>query len=78
MMSPPNEWWVDSGATRHITNTKNNMVEFKENDDGVGKLFMGNSSSIHILREWTIKHPLPSGANLTFSDVLYAPDMRKN
>ncbi|ERN17879.1 hypothetical protein AMTR_s00047p00216220 [Amborella trichopoda] len=49
MVSSRNKWWLDSRATRHITNTKNNMVEFKEKGDGAEKLFVGNSSSINIL-----------------------------
>ncbi|ERN05481.1 hypothetical protein AMTR_s00007p00253260 [Amborella trichopoda] len=43
MVSPFDEWWVDSRGIRHITSTKSNMVEFKEKGDGVEKLFMGSS-----------------------------------
>ncbi|KAJ9556796.1 LOW QUALITY PROTEIN: hypothetical protein OSB04_011410 [Centaurea solstitialis] len=41
------EWWVDTGATRHVCYDKNSFHTFKEvNDDQ--KLFMGNAATAEV------------------------------
>ena len=42
--SNPNEWWVDTGATRHICSRKEMFHTFSPVETGE-KLFMGNSAT---------------------------------
>ena len=37
------EWWIDTGATRHVYSDKNMLTSFEPVDSGE-KLFMGNSA----------------------------------
>ena len=38
------EWWVDTGATRHVCSDKKMLSSYQTIDNGE-QLFMGNSSS---------------------------------
>ena len=37
------EWWIDTGATRHVCSTKKMFISFEPLDGE--KVFMGNSTS---------------------------------
>ena len=41
------EWWIDTGATRHVCSDKNMFTSF-ELVDSREKLFMGNSATSEI------------------------------
>ena len=45
--SNPREWWIDTGATRHVCSDKNMFTSF-ELVDSREKLFMGNSATSEI------------------------------
>ena len=45
--SNPTEWWIDTGATRHVCLDMNMFTSFKLVDSGE-KLFMGNSATSEI------------------------------
>jgi len=70
-------WWVDTGATRHIYSEKLLFSEYHklEQDE---QLFMGNSTVSKVegkgkaILKWT------SGKELTLNDVLHVLDIRKN
>ncbi|KAL6334035.1 hypothetical protein AAG906_000090 [Vitis piasezkii] len=59
------EWWVDTGATRHICSNKWMFSTYKPVEQNE-ELFMGNSSSSKV------------EGQLTLNDVLHVPDIRKN
>lgn len=40
--SNPKEWWIDTGATRHVCSDKELFMVFEEIENGK-KLFTGNS-----------------------------------
>ena len=42
-----NDWWIDTGATRHVWHDKSSFINLKELDDGQ-KLFMGNAATTDI------------------------------
>ena len=70
-------WWVDTGATRHICSEKLLFSEYQilEQDE---QLFMGNSAISKVegkgkvIRKWT------SEKELTLNDVLHVSNIRKN
>ncbi|ERN04687.1 hypothetical protein AMTR_s00076p00154680 [Amborella trichopoda] len=78
LVTPSDGYWIDLGATRHITTSKEIVMNFKERNVSDWKLYMGNSSWVHILVKATVKLPLSSVGTLTINDVIYGPDMRHN
>ena len=75
--SNPREWWIDTGATRHVCSDKAVFSSLKASDAGE-KLYMGNSATSTIEGEGTVILKMTSGKNLTLKNVLYVPDIRKN
>ena len=74
------DWWVDNGATRHVTNRSELFVEFKEFENpcsikaaGNEKLQALGKGTIEILSE-------VKGRNLkmTLKDVWYVPEISRN
>ena len=71
------DWWVDTGAVRHICSEKLLFSEYQklEQDE---QLFMGNlavskvEGKVKVILKWT------SGKELTLNDVLHDLDIRKN
>ena len=72
-----NDWWVDSGASKHICKDRSlfkNLVPVEE-----GKvLYMGNSSTVAVKGIGQVELVFTSGKTLTLNDVFYVPEVRKN
>ncbi|RVW42300.1 Retrovirus-related Pol polyprotein from transposon TNT 1-94 [Vitis vinifera] len=71
------EWWVDTGATRHICSNKWMFSTYKPVEQNE-ELFMGNSSSSKVEGRGKVILKMTSGKELTLNDVLHVPDIRKN
>jgi len=72
-----NDWWIDTGATRHVCHDKSCFINLKELDDGK-KLFMGNAATADIKGVGDVILKMTSGKDLKLRDVLYVPELRKN
>ena len=77
MVDTDEGWWVDSGATCHVTPHKN-MFKTYEVINGDKAVFMGNSSTSSVMGKGTIQLPLTSGKVLTLKDVHHIPGLRKS
>ncbi|KAJ0843621.1 putative RNA-directed DNA polymerase [Helianthus annuus] len=73
----PKGWWIDTGATRHVCPDRSMFTTFKELA-GDEKLYMGNAATADIKGEGTVILKWTSGKELTLSNVLYVPDLRKS
>ena len=71
------EWWVDTGATRHVCSDKKMFSSYQTLDNGE-QLFMGNSSSSKVESQGKVVLKMTSGKELTLNDVLHVPEIRKN
>ena len=71
------EWWVDTGATRHVSSDKKMFSSYQTIDNGE-QLFMGNSSSSKVKGQGKVVLKMTSGKELTLNDVLHVPEIRKN
>ena len=60
MVSNDEGWWVDSGATCHVTPHKS-VFKTYEAINGEKAMFMGNSSTSTIMGNGTMQLPLTSG-----------------
>ena len=72
-----NDWWVDTGATRHIC-SDNKMFSTYQSVGYVEQLFMRNSSTSKVEGKGKVVLKMSSGKELTLNDVLHVPDIRKN
>ena len=75
--SNPKEWWIDTGATRHVCSDKKTFSTFDPIETGE-KVFMGNSAISEIKGLGKVALKMTSGNELTLTNVLYAPEIRKN
>ena len=71
------DWWVDTGATRHICSEKLLFSEYQklEQDE---QLVMGNSAISKVEGKGKVILKWTSGKELTLNDVFHVPDIRKN
>ena len=75
--SNPKEWWIDTGATRHVCSDKMMFSTFEPIETGE-KVFMGNSATSDIKGQGKVVLKMTSGKELTLTNVLYVPEIRKN
>ena len=75
--SNPKEWWIDTGATRHVCFDKMMFSTF-EPIETREKVFMGNSATSDIKGQGKVVLKMTSGKELTQTNVLYVPEIRKN
>ena len=71
------EWWVDTGATRHVCSDKKMFSSYHSIDNGE-QLFMGNSSSSKVEGQGKVVLKMTSGKELTLNDVLHVLEIPKN
>ncbi|WCJ29313.1 Retrovirus-related Pol polyprotein from transposon TNT 1-94 [Euphorbia peplus] len=74
--SNPREWWLDTGATRHVCCDKESFAGLTPQSGE--KLFMGNSATSKIKGVGTVILKMTSGKEVTLRNVLYVPEIRKN
>ncbi|WJZ94150.1 hypothetical protein VitviT2T_013032 [Vitis vinifera] len=75
--SNPKEWWIDTGATRHVCSDKKMFSTFEPIENGE-KVFMGNSATSEIKGQGKVILKMTSGKELTLTNVLYVLEIRKN
>ncbi|RVW97088.1 Retrovirus-related Pol polyprotein from transposon TNT 1-94 [Vitis vinifera] len=75
--SNPKEWWIDTGATRHVCSDQKMFSTFEPIENGE-KVFMGNSATSEIKGQGKVILKMTSGKELTLTNVLYVPEIRKN
>ena len=77
LVGNPNEWWIDSGATRHVCATKSMFSTYSE-ADSEEKLYMGNSSTSKVEGAGKVSLRMTSGKVVSLYNVLHVPEIRKN
>ena len=77
-------WYLDSGATHHLTNNMENL-HFKEEYKGTDKLIIGNGQGLSIshighafLSFRASKYPYTHATTIAFKDMLLVPTITKN
>ncbi|KAK3007962.1 hypothetical protein RJ639_013793 [Escallonia herrerae] len=70
--APLNTWWVDTGATVHITNA---LKKLNKRDRNV---LVGNREKDQVKAVGTLRLVLESGFNLDLVDTVYIPSMTRN
>ncbi|XP_073057051.1 uncharacterized protein [Primulina eburnea] len=67
--SNPREWWIDTGATRHVCSDKEMFATLEESENGE-KLFMGNSATSEIKGQGKVVLKMTSRKELTLNNVV--------
>ena len=74
------EWFIDSGATRHMAFDKSVITEFQVFDNPM-KIYLGDSTVVYAHGEGKVKFPYAfddSGSHITLYNVLFVPKLTKN
>ncbi|KAK8259527.1 hypothetical protein V6Z12_D13G062400 [Gossypium hirsutum] len=69
-------WWLDSGATVHVCNDRQQFKSYEL--VGNREVLVGNYQSIKVLGQGTVELNFTSGKKLTLTNVLHVPDVKKN
>ena len=77
MAGNPKEWWIDTGATRHICANRS-MFSSYTTVGGDEKLYMGNSSTSKVKGVGKIALKMTSRKIVTLINVLHVLNVRKN
>ncbi|XP_070012987.1 uncharacterized protein [Nicotiana sylvestris] len=77
LVGNPKEWWIDSGATRHVCANKELFSSYAPAGPDE-TIFMGNSSTTKIEGVGKIALKMTSGKIVTLNQVLHVPEIRKN
>ncbi|KAK2988522.1 hypothetical protein RJ640_022473 [Escallonia rubra] len=76
--APLNTWWVDTGATVHITNSLQGFLSVKKLNKGDRNVLVGNGEKAQVEAVGTLCLVLESGYNLNLVDTVYVPSMTRN
>lgn len=71
------DWWIDSGATRHVCNDKRFFTDYDSVEDGTA-LYMGNHSTTAVKEKGKVDLEFTSGKTLTLTNVYHVPEVTKN
>jgi len=75
---PSNTWWLDTGASIHVTNSLQKLKTRRRPSDGELSIAVGNGVNVGVENIGTASLKLSSGFELTLSNVVYVPSMRRN
>ena len=70
------EWYVDSGASNHLTGRREYFTTFEPMEPR--KVYLGDSTFHEAVGKGSIDITIKKGCNITLNEVLYVPNMTKN
>uniref|UniRef100_A0A1S4DRH9 Retrovirus-related Pol polyprotein from transposon TNT 1-94-like beta-barrel domain-containing protein n=1 Tax=Nicotiana tabacum TaxID=4097 RepID=A0A1S4DRH9_TOBAC len=77
LVGNPREWWIDSGATRHVCANKELFTSYAPAGPNE-TVFMANSATANTEGTCKITLKMTSGKIVILNDVLHVPEIRKN
>jgi hypothetical protein len=75
---PLNSWWIDTGASIHVTNSLQGFKSKRKPNDGEVAVYMGNGEKALVEFIGVVNLPLASGGALVLDDVVYVPSLRRS
>ena len=73
-----NTWWLDTGATTHVSNVMQGYLNFHQMPESESFLFMGNMMKARIEGVGTYRIVLDTGYCLNIEKCLYVPNCSRN
>ena len=75
---PPNSWWMDTGASIHITNTMQGYLTSRKLNKGERSITVGNGIEVDAEVIGTLHLILDSGFTLDLVNTVYVPVFPRN
>ncbi|KAK9683434.1 hypothetical protein RND81_10G141100 [Saponaria officinalis] len=75
---PRNTWWVDSGATTHISVSMQGCLKHRRPIDGEKHIYVGDGKSVEVDAIGTFRLLLRTGLYLDLEDTFVVPSFRRN
>ena len=75
---PPNSWWIDTGASIHITNSLQGYLTSKRLSKGERTITLGNRTEAEIEAIGTLHLILDTGFIMDLVDTVYVPIFTRN
>ena len=75
---PSNTWWIDSGATIHVSNTMQGFLTTQTINQNEKFIFMGNRVKAPVEAIGTFRLFLDTGYHLDLFQTLYVPSISRN
>ena len=74
-------WYIDSGATRHMTFNKNALIDVRHfSPEEQSEVYLGDDSTVTAVGEGKVRLATngPDGRHITLQNVVYVPGSAKN
>jgi len=75
---PKNTWWLDSGATTHISASMQGCLSYRRPSDGERYIFVGDEKSVEVEAIGHFRLLLGTGLYLDLKDAFIVPSFRQN
>lgn len=75
---PRNTWWIDSGATTHISVSMQGCLNYRKPNDVERYIYVGDGKQVEVKAIGTFRLLLDTGFYLDFQDTCIVPSFRRN
>ncbi|RVX10077.1 Retrovirus-related Pol polyprotein from transposon TNT 1-94 [Vitis vinifera] len=75
---PTDTWWIDTGATTHISVTMQGCLRSRMPTDGERYIYVGNSNKVAVKAIGLFRLQLDSGCTLDLEETFVVPSFRRN
>ena len=75
---PRNTWWIDSGATTHISVSMQGCLSYRKPSDGERHIFVGDGQPVEVEAIGHFRLLLGTGFYLDLKDTFVVPSFRRN
>ena len=75
---PKHTWWMDSGATTHISVSMQGFLSCRKPNDGERYIFVGNDKKVEVKAIGIFRLLLKSGTYLDLNETFVVPSFRRN
>ena len=75
---PKHTWWIDSGATTHISVSMHGCLSCRKPNDGERYIFVGDGKKVEVEAIGTFRLLLKSGTYLDLNETFVVPSFRRN
>ena len=75
---PSNTWWIDYGATTHVTNLMQGFLTTKKPKESEKFLYMGNRLKVGVIAVGTYRLLLETGHRIDLLNTFYVPSISRN
>nr|KAJ0189297.1 hypothetical protein LSAT_V11C800450030 [Lactuca sativa] len=75
---PKNTWWIDSGATTHVSVSMQGCLNYRKPNDVERYIYVGDGKQVEVKAVGTFRLLLDTGFYLDFQDTCIVPSFRRN